>query len=304
MSVPSVEGRHAVRRHGRRRVAPAWALAAGLIVSGLLVLASTNATYTAPTATTAAMTAGTVTLSNDTSAPWLFNPTGLTPGSTGSRCVDVDYTGTLDARIRLYPTATSGSLAPYLHLVVEMGSGGSFGSCTGFTSAQTLWTGTLADLAATSTSWATGLGRLHQPGCGPRQLPVHLPARPRHSQRRPGRDRVDHLHLGIPRRRQRQRRPARAAHRGHPHPRSGQAGRLLDRAVVDGELGDHLLHRHHHAGGRHLHACPRHRHRLHPDGAGARGRLHRDRRRHQHQGRGPGSVPVSDVRPPPPTPPP
>lgn len=51
----------------------------------------------------------------------------------------------------------SGALAPYLDTTIEIGTGGSFGDCTGFTPTSTLYTGTLDNYSTTHTSWATGL---------------------------------------------------------------------------------------------------------------------------------------------------
>ena len=53
---------------------------------------------------------------------------------------------------------TTNALSTYLNLTVEEGTGGSFGSCTGFSAAGTDFTGTLANFGTTATGFATGVG--------------------------------------------------------------------------------------------------------------------------------------------------
>lgn len=76
------------------------------------------------------------------------------------------YTGSLDAAVRIYahPGDVTGALAPHLKLTVEQGTGGGFGSCTGFTPTHADYTGTLADFAATRTDYPSGSGTAAAPG--------------------------------------------------------------------------------------------------------------------------------------------
>lgn len=72
-------------------------------------------------------------------------------------------TGTLPSTVKLYGTsaATTKSLASSITLKIEQGTGGGFGSCSGFTPASTNGTlvdTTLADFGSTSTNFATGVG--------------------------------------------------------------------------------------------------------------------------------------------------
>ncbi len=86
--------------------------------------------------------------------------TPLAPGSSSDRCIEVTYTGEDEemSPVLLYAAATSGELAPYLDLTVDIGRAedGTFGNCAGFTASDTLFEGTLADFAATHSSYATG----------------------------------------------------------------------------------------------------------------------------------------------------
>jgi hypothetical protein len=145
----------------RRRtgaVAVAAAVVAGLLGSGAFVWQGTNAAFTSTTNNGANnWTAGAVTISDDDSGTALFNATGLVPGSTGSKCIKVSYTGNVAAAVKLYVASSSGTLAPYVDLVVEEGTGGTFSNCTGF-SGSTIYTGTLANMASTKTAFASGVG--------------------------------------------------------------------------------------------------------------------------------------------------
>jgi hypothetical protein len=78
---------------------------------------------------------------------------------TVERCITVTYGGNVDpGTVRLYAAPTSGDLAPYLDLTIDMGQRGvtASASCTGFTGSSTLFAGTLAGFAAAHSSYATG----------------------------------------------------------------------------------------------------------------------------------------------------
>lgn len=59
--------------------------------------------------------------------------------------------------VRMYGTST-GSLAPYIDLTIERGTGTTFPSCTGFTGGTTVYSGTLSAFTAAMTDYASGLG--------------------------------------------------------------------------------------------------------------------------------------------------
>jgi hypothetical protein len=72
----------------------------------------------------------------------------------------VTYTGDVDpSPVRLYAAQASGELAPYLDLVVQMGpaTDAPFGTCAGFVPSATVYRGTLADLGAEHSTYASGL---------------------------------------------------------------------------------------------------------------------------------------------------
>ncbi len=65
----------------------------------------------------------------------------------------------MSAPVKLYGAALTGTgLGPYLNFTIQRGTGGSFSSCTGFTSAATIFTNTLSNFATNHTSYSNGLG--------------------------------------------------------------------------------------------------------------------------------------------------
>jgi len=119
-----------------------------------------NATTTNPSSN---WSTGTVALSDDDSNSAMFSVTNMKPGATGSKCIAVTSTGTMPSAVKLYGTGatTTNALSSSITLVVTQGTGGSFGSCTGFTplgTGSSVFNGTLASFASTATSFSNGLG--------------------------------------------------------------------------------------------------------------------------------------------------
>ena len=146
------------RRTARRSVLLCGALA--LLLATALVWHSAYAGFadsTAPGRLPTVNTA-TLTLADDDAGTRLFDVSGLKPGTTGTRCVKVTSTSSLPTVVRLYGTGRSSSngMSANLSLKVELGTGGSSGSCTGFAPSSTPYNGTLGALP--TDSYATGVG--------------------------------------------------------------------------------------------------------------------------------------------------
>jgi hypothetical protein len=147
---------------------PMVAVAAGLATSGVLVVSSTEAAFTARSSNGGnSWTTGVVTLADDDSGQALFTVTNLLPGDTGSKCIRVTYSGTVTASVKLFATSVTGTLAPDLRIVVTQGAGGgnvgAFGTCAGGFSGTTIYDGALS---AFPTTWAGGLGSFAPTGAG------------------------------------------------------------------------------------------------------------------------------------------
>lgn len=104
------------------------AVAVGLVFSAAVVWQSTAAAFTASTDNPGnSWQTGSVVLADNDGAAALFEgplDSDLRPLSTRSRCIRVDYTGSLPASIRLYvttPASGAVTLDPYLVMSIEQG---------------------------------------------------------------------------------------------------------------------------------------------------------------------------------------
>lgn len=136
------------------------AVTLGLTLSGALVWQSTEAAFTATTATGQnTWQTGNVQIRHD-AASVPFTAQNLVPGTTGTRCITVTYDGTVGpVDVRLYAQdATGGALGDHLTLTVWEGTGGN-ATCTGFTRAgnDPIYSGPMTTFATTSAG-AGGVG--------------------------------------------------------------------------------------------------------------------------------------------------
>ncbi len=103
--------------------------------------------------------AGSVTLTDNDGGSAMFTSANMVPGDVVENCITVDYTGsTFDlAAVKLYGSVTDGGLGGDLDVVVDEGTGGGFGNCTGFTVGQTVFaSNTLNAFATAHSSYANG----------------------------------------------------------------------------------------------------------------------------------------------------
>jgi len=144
------------RRRRRRRLPRALVVTTAVVgLTSALTWQATAARFGGTTRNSGStFSAGSVQLSDDDSGSAVFSASGLVPGDTGSQCVTVSYGGNVPASVRLYASASSGSLAGYLSFTVDQGTG----PCASFSSSARLYNGTLAGFAATAGTYASGLG--------------------------------------------------------------------------------------------------------------------------------------------------
>ncbi len=154
------------------RLLGAGGAAACLAASAAVVWQASYSAFSAPTSNPSSnWAAGSVVLADDDANTAMFNASNLKPGSTGTRCIAVTSTGSLPSAVKLYGTgsATTNALSSYLTLAITQGSGGSFGSCTGFSplaSGASVYSGTLAAFAASATGYSNGVGNWAPTGSG------------------------------------------------------------------------------------------------------------------------------------------
>lgn len=100
--------------------------------------------------------AGTVDVQDNDAGGALYSIAAAKPNDPKESCIEVKYTGSLPADIKLYRVPGAlGSLGPYANLKVEYGTQAtpSFPSCTGFTAAGTLYD---SDLPGFATDYTGG----------------------------------------------------------------------------------------------------------------------------------------------------
>ena len=126
---------------------------------GVLLLGGTRAAFVDTTDNaTNTFSAGDVVLSDDDAGSVLFDIANLAPGDARTRCIAVDYNGSLTADVRLYGEVGGNGLADFLDVDIEAGTGGGSTSCSGFVPSTALFSGTLAGFGAAHTGYASGLG--------------------------------------------------------------------------------------------------------------------------------------------------
>ena len=162
-------GRHRVRRQGRRRRprrggrhGPVLAASAVLLV-GAASIGSAQAAFVKTTATAAnTWDRATVTFAAPASA--MFSVSGALPGSTGTACRQITYTGSAPATVRLYLSAAdlSGTLGAYLTLRITEDNDPTH-TCANYAPTATLYNSTgMSDATKTLSIFSTTSGAYAQ----------------------------------------------------------------------------------------------------------------------------------------------
>ncbi len=133
----AVQGGRVRGRSANSTVIQLSVFALTFILIALLVVTSSKAAFTAQNDNTGnTVTAASVDLTDNDGAVAMFSTTGLIPGTSVVKCIDVTYTGTVDPLpVKIYATsAPTGTLAPYLDLRIDVAADNSdpFGTCTNF----------------------------------------------------------------------------------------------------------------------------------------------------------------------------
>ena len=134
------------------------AIATGMLMLTVLIVSKSQAAFTDTTDNPGnGFSSASVVLTDDDTGSAMYAATGMTPGNPLVECIEVTYSGTaVPANIRMYGTS-SGALASYLDMTIEVGTGGTSASCTGFSSTTTIYSGTLSNFSSTRTNWTSGL---------------------------------------------------------------------------------------------------------------------------------------------------
>ncbi|MEX2459230.1 MAG: hypothetical protein WD770_09620 [Actinomycetota bacterium] len=140
-----------------------------VLALGLIGIVAGFGTWSAFSSTTAnvgsSFSTGTVTLTDDDLEVAMLSLSNAKPGDADTSCINVTYTGSLPATVRLYGATTGTGLDEYLNLTVTRGTIAvpAFDSCAAFVAdvtnytgagAGVMYSGTLEDFAD---SYAAGL---------------------------------------------------------------------------------------------------------------------------------------------------
>ena len=164
-SAESTAGTRRTKHRAKRRRRPSVVVLVplALLASSAVVYQASNAAFSAQTNNgTNNWASGSVTITDDDSNTAIVNLTNLKPGDTATKCINVTYTGSLAATVKLYTSASTDSgLAQYLDFSIDEGTGATGGAtldCTGFTLGSTLYpAGTLNGFITTKNSYANGV---------------------------------------------------------------------------------------------------------------------------------------------------
>ena len=138
-------------------------LLGSLIAVAMLVIVGVVGTRAAISATTGnagnQFNAGTIDLADNDGGSYMYQANNVQPGDSISKCIKVTYTGSLNSTVKLFMDTPIDAIGPYVDMSVDVGTQAtsSFPNCAGFTSTQSLYSGTLAGFQATYGSAASGL---------------------------------------------------------------------------------------------------------------------------------------------------
>ncbi|MDP9026081.1 MAG: hypothetical protein M3N46_00820 [Actinomycetota bacterium] len=130
-----------------------------VVGAALLIWQISAAAFTAQTQNVGnSWSTGSVNLTDDDQGAAAFQLTNVKPGQTGSNCIKVTSTSSVSGVVKLYIARLgAGGLENNILDTIEIGTGGSFGNCTGFVPDSAAGTPTsLAAGALASTNYATG----------------------------------------------------------------------------------------------------------------------------------------------------
>jgi hypothetical protein len=134
-------------RSPARSTARAFAAAiSALFISTLVIDRSSEALETDGAVSATAVESGILAIEDDDAGRSLFDLSDMAPGRAEERCIEIRYTGTILPVELTLVAETVGDLGPFLEATIESGIGGGFGSCEQFERAESVYSGSLADL--------------------------------------------------------------------------------------------------------------------------------------------------------------
>lgn len=112
-----------------------------IVAAAALVWQSSYAAFSGSTRNSGnSWSTGSVALTDDDAGSARFQATNLVPGATETKCISVTATASVPSTVKVYAVnsvSSAAGLDNYIKVISEQGTGGGFGSCTGFTPSGT-----------------------------------------------------------------------------------------------------------------------------------------------------------------------
>jgi hypothetical protein len=148
------------RRVGRIAAYAATPLA--ILAAATLIFQSSYAAFNATTRNSGnSWSTGQVDLTNDSNGSARFNVSNMVPGQTDTKCISVTANATVPGVVKGYvinPITSTDHLENYIFVTASEGTGGGFGSCSGYTPIDTVVNNMSLATLFSYNSYATGLG--------------------------------------------------------------------------------------------------------------------------------------------------
>jgi hypothetical protein len=145
-----------------RRIGTAITTPIAIVAAAALVWQSSYAAFTGTTRNSGNnWSTGSVALTDDDAGSARFQATNLVPGSTETKCIAVTANATVPGNVKAYAVnavTSSAGLENYVKIIVDHGTGGTFGSCDGFVSEGNSIPEMSLKTLATFSSYANGAG--------------------------------------------------------------------------------------------------------------------------------------------------
>jgi hypothetical protein len=150
------------------KIAVAAATPVAVLVAAGLVWHSSYAAFSGTTRNSGNDWAtGAVSLTDDDAGSARFQVDKMTPGQTDTKCIKVTANANVPGTVKGYavnPVPSAQGLEKYVKVQVTSGTGGSFGTCTGYTAEHpVIPAGTSLETLATFNDYASGAGGWNVP---------------------------------------------------------------------------------------------------------------------------------------------
>jgi hypothetical protein len=145
-----------------RRIGTVVATPIAIVAAAAMVWQSSYAAFSGTTRNSGNnWSTGAVALTDDDAGSARFQATNMVPGATESKCITVTATSSVAGVVKGYtvnPVLAPSGLQDHVVVGMEYGTGGGFGSCTGFVSTGTVFPAASLTTLAAVNSYATGYG--------------------------------------------------------------------------------------------------------------------------------------------------